>query len=243
MNTEDVHMTVGALEGAGGARHRQLQRAVNMRIVVPELKDPIFDPHLGPQLDVDVVEPLAPLPPEGLADGVSEQQLRRVEQNRPDHGGVLAALVEGGQVEEAEPVAGVFRPHLEVVVVEGHAPVGVADGEVEGQVVVEGGGVVEVELDEGGGVYAGLELGGAKNEPEDEDHDAEGDDEGDEELEEVAEEAAEGIMPRVHRKAAVVGAVQMALSFCIRHESRAKNNRELLRTIDERCNDFIADRC
>lgn len=100
------------------------------------------------------------------------------------------ALIERRQRRVPEPRTVVHGPGLDVVVVDADPLVGVADGHVEREVVLEVGVVGEVELGEVGSVDVGLDLVGAEDEPEDEDDDAENDDDGDEELDQGAEAGA-----------------------------------------------------
>lgn len=104
--------------------------------------------------------------------------------------GVLVRLIEGIQFHGLKPLALVERTGLDPVVVNPDPLVGVPDGHVEGQVVVEGvvvGG--QVELSQVGAVGVELDLVGAEDQPQDQDDDAQDDGDGEEDLEDAAEDA------------------------------------------------------
>lgn len=106
----------------------------------------------------------------------------------------------------AEPLVLVDGPGLDAVVVDPDLLVGVADGEVEGEVVVEGAVIGEVELGEVGFGDVELDVVGADYEPEDEKGQAHYDDGGHNELENKAEDAAAAAAEGVAATAmAVVG--------------------------------------
>jgi len=102
----------------------------------------------------------------------------------------LAPLVERRQGNRAEPLILVKGPGLDAVVVNTDLLVRVPDGEVEGEVVVEGVVVGEVELREGGIRDVELDTVRADDEPKDEERQSHDDDGGHDELEDKAEDAA-----------------------------------------------------
>nr|GMD89721.1 hypothetical protein SOVF_158540 [Ipomoea batatas] len=147
---------------------RDLEIAFDGGLNLPSLDPPNLQSNSQVKLDVDVVNPAALLvvvasPVAGVEgdDVIAPERGAEV-------GGVLVALVEGFEILGAKPLALVERGGFEVVVVDADALVGVADGEVEGEVVVEGAvGGGEVELGEGGVVHVEFDLVGAEDEPED----------------------------------------------------------------------------
>lgn len=116
-------------------------------------------------------------------------------------------LVKGRRrCERAEPLVLVDGPGLDAVVVDPDLLVGVADGDVEGEVVVEGVVIGEVELREVGVGDVELDAVGADYEPEDQNGQPHHDDGGHNELENKAEDAAAAAAERVAATArAVVG--------------------------------------
>lgn len=218
--SEEIHITLCPLELARAPGHRKLQAAVDLLLVVMDLKDPNLQPQPGVKLHVDVVVAFLLLSVVGRGDGVAEQEVRALER-RVQHGGVLVALVEGGEDVVVEPRSVVQRSGLHVVVVDADPLVRVADAHVHAEVVLQTVVVAgEGELRERGGADVHLDFVGAEDKPDDENDDADDDDDGDDELEEGAEEAAGaaagaaahavvGLRRRDRR--AVVGSVQVAL--------------------------------
>lgn len=83
---------------------------------------------------------------------------------------------------------------LDGIIVNPNPPVGVSDGHVESQIVVEGVVVVvggEVKLSQGGVVGINLDLVGAEDEKQDEDDDPNSDENGAEDLEDATPDAVE----------------------------------------------------
>lgn len=107
-----------------------------------------------------------------------------------DHVGFLVSLVEPIEEFGIKPNVLVHRTRFDVVVVDPEALVWVADGDVEGEIVVERVVSGEVELRERGVGDVELHDVGADDEPEDEDGDADDDEGGEDEFEDEAEDAA-----------------------------------------------------
>ena len=84
--------------------------------------------------------------------------------------GILVALIKRCQEHRTKPLAVKECIGFDAIVVYANLFVGVSDSDVEGEIVVEGGGVVdEVELGERGVGDIEVNPVGAKDEPEDED--------------------------------------------------------------------------
>jgi len=127
----------------------------------------------------------------GDLGGAQREQLLPLEDGA-ENGRVLVPLVKRRRSLGVESLALVVSVGLDAVVVDADALVGVPDGDVEGEVVVErvvGGG--EVELGERGVGDAELHLVGAEEEPEDEDNQGHDDEEREEDLEDEAQKATE----------------------------------------------------
>ncbi|GKU92350.1 hypothetical protein SLEP1_g6088 [Rubroshorea leprosula] len=137
--------------------------------------------------------------------------------------GILVPLIERCQLLGSEPLVLIVRVGLDAVVVDANFLVGVAHGDVEGEVVVEvvvGG---EVELGKGGIRHVKLNYVGAEYEPEDEGSQTQDDDSSDYELDKEAQEAAAAtartmavavVGPGRWDGGAVVGPVQVGMFLC-----------------------------
>ena len=160
---------------------------------------------------------------------------------------VLVRLVEGIQFHGLKPLALVECIGLDPIVVNPDPLVGVPDGHVEGQVVVEGVvGVGQVELSQLGVVCVELDLVGAEDQPQDQDDYAQDDDDGAEDLEDATEDAiaeaaaatAEGVATAAAAASgavvvlwwwngwAIIGSVQVWLRHALADSDYSERQRE-----------------
>nr|GMD92050.1 vacuolar protein-sorting-associated protein 33 homolog [Ipomoea batatas] len=167
---------------------RDLEIAFDGGLNLPSLDPPNLQSNSQVKLDVDFVNPASLLVVVAAPVAGVEGDDVIAPERRAQVGGVLVALVERFEILGAKPLALVERGGFEVVVVDADALVGVADGEVEGEVVVEGAvGGGEVELGEGGVVHVEFDLVGAEDEPEDQRHHAQNHQEGKKGIERIGE--------------------------------------------------------
>lgn len=148
-----------------------------------------LEPYLEIQKEIDVVN----------SRGLILIQLRKllgIKQNcgvtreqRGEDAGSLVALVEGSEGHRIERDRVVECVGLQMVVEDANLSIGVANGDVEGEMVGEGR-VVVVELSEGGLGDMEFDEVGTNKEPEHESGDGESDDDGDEQIEKAGEETA-----------------------------------------------------
>lgn len=189
-----IKVALGPSKSAGRSSisgKRDFEVTFNLGLETPRFERTQLEPDPEVQLHVNMEHPVGPLLViVGKLVGIEHHHLLTLEQSS-QRGGVLVALVERGQLLGIEPGVLVDGPGLDAVVVDADPLVGVAYGDVDHEVVVEGAVVVgEVELREGSVVDVELDLVGAEDEPEDQGGEADDEEDGEDELEDEAEEAA-----------------------------------------------------
>ncbi|CAL9054937.1 unnamed protein product [Musa banksii] len=210
-------------------RHQGAHLAVEHGVEVADLDEPHLHPHPGAELHLEVkVRPLRLLFPveHGHGAGVG----RFAAELRAERGGVLVVLVEGRERRRLQQNPVVEGGNHQGVIVDADALVGVAEGEADGEVEEEGGGVVgEAERHELGLLDGRPGEARVENEPPDQDDEAEGDDELNKAAEEFAAAAAAATAGGV---AAATGGVRHDV-WCLT-EGESKRGRSNLMTITER---------
>lgn len=148
-----------ATGGAAARRPRKLHITIKRRLEMPELKEHHLHSHFAKHLHIDMKESLALLSVESLGKYRRIQAACLAAKRRMQHSCVLVVLKECGKVRaHAEACSAVGSLGLDVVVVEADPAVGVADADVEGEVVAEGGDVDEAETGQGGRIDVDFEL-------------------------------------------------------------------------------------
>ena len=193
---------------------RKESRAVSLQVVVTGDPCPDLPPETPLRLDIDQKEPRLAVWDEGDGEVRRHGDGGAVQIGRP-HDNIVVALVAGGERRGGgDPLSLVGCKGVELVVVYADAVVEVAGVERD---LHDGGEEVgacgEVELEDGGVLEVELGLGGAEDEPDDEDDDEDNDDEG----EDGSEEASVQLAPL---------AVSMVATVLRRHDKRMMNKKK-----------------
>ena len=168
---------------------RNLQITFNPRFELSGLDSPQLKPNPQIKLHLNLINPSTLLFIEILKQFGSNNQLLSLKHRVQNVCGFVA-LVKWGQSNRTKPLTLVKSSGFNAIIVDADLLVGVSDGEVQSEVIMEvvvGG---EVELCERGICYVELDSGGADYEPEDEEGYSDEDDCGEDELEDETEDAA-----------------------------------------------------
>jgi len=186
-------VTLGRLKSRSTSRRsqRKLQFTFNLGLEFGGFEDTNLEPNPQIQLDINIVNPRTGLRIVLGKLRITENHHVLALKHSVQVVGLLVTLIKPGQLNRIETLILVVSPSLDLVIVDADALVGVSDGHVEGQVVVEGvagGGVVE--LGERGVVHIEFNLVGSEYEPDYEEGNADDDEDGAQDLEHQTAEAA-----------------------------------------------------
>lgn len=169
---------------------RNLQITIDLWLELARLEKPHLEPYPEVQLELNVKDTLGLFLIVLRNDIAAQQQRLLAFEDRGHDSGVLVPLIERVQTQIAESLILEECVGFNVVVVDADPSIGIANGDIESKVVVEG--VVGViETGDGGVGHMEIDLVGTKQKPDDKSDDGNDDDNGAEQLVETPANTSE----------------------------------------------------